>query len=158
MGQQQLLLLVLATVIVGLATVAGIQAFDENQSQAAQDALTQRGYNAASDLKGLARKPQEQGGIDLDSKSSNTSHTPKGVRKRLGYEKGSNGARFPVAGAPGNNPECSFGFSNNGNGGQHADIKCKSSEAPQDVRVRLNASGDYDVSTSYADSYTLNSP
>jgi len=157
MGQQQLLLLVLATVIVGLATVAGIQAFDENQSQAAQDAITQRGYNAVSDVKGLARKPQQQGGIDLDSESSNTDHSPSGVLNKLGYEEASNGARFTVAGAPGNS-ECSLGFTNNGSGGQHADIKCESSEAPQDVRLRLNPDGNYEVSTTYADDYSLNSP
>ena len=34
MGQQQLLLLVLGIVIVGLAVVVGIQAFGENQKKA----------------------------------------------------------------------------------------------------------------------------
>jgi hypothetical protein len=37
MGQQQLLLLVLGVVIVGLAVVVGIQAFEENQRKARQD-------------------------------------------------------------------------------------------------------------------------
>jgi Tfp pilus assembly ATPase PilU len=40
MGQQQLLLLVLGIVIVGLAVVVGIQAFSENQKQANTGHLT----------------------------------------------------------------------------------------------------------------------
>ena len=39
MGQQQLLLLVLGIVIVGLAVVVGIQAFSENQKQANADQM-----------------------------------------------------------------------------------------------------------------------
>ena len=70
MGQQQLLLLVLATVIVGLATVAGIQAFSEGQAQASQDALVQRGTGIASDLLGAHDKPSQLGGVDLTT--SNT--------------------------------------------------------------------------------------
>ena len=70
MGQQQLLLLVLATVIVGLATVAGIQAFSEGQAQASQDALVQRGTGIASDLLGAHDKPSQLGGITLSSNSS----------------------------------------------------------------------------------------
>ncbi len=70
MGQQQLLLLVLATVIVGLATVAGIQAFSEGQAQASQDALVQRGTGIASDLLGAHDKPSQLGGITLSSGSS----------------------------------------------------------------------------------------
>jgi hypothetical protein len=67
MGQQQLLLLVLSTVIVGLATVAGIQAFDEGQTQAAQDALTQRALTIGSDIYGALEQPSQLGGISTDS-------------------------------------------------------------------------------------------
>ena len=70
MGQQQLLLLVLSTVIVGLATVAGIQAFSEGQAQASQDALVQRGTGIASDLLGAHDKPSQLGGITLGSDGS----------------------------------------------------------------------------------------
>jgi len=62
MGQQQLLLLVLSTVIVGLATVAGIQAFSENQAQSNADALTQQALNYASDLQAHYQKPEQFGG------------------------------------------------------------------------------------------------
>jgi hypothetical protein len=63
MGQQQLLLLVLSTVIVGLATVAGIQAFDEGQTQATQDALTQRALSIGSDIYSSIQEPTQFGGI-----------------------------------------------------------------------------------------------
>ena len=69
MGQQQLLLLVLATVIVGLATVAGIQAFEQGQTRANQDALTQNAVKIASDIQAKAKEPSQFGGGDgtLDS-------------------------------------------------------------------------------------------
>ena len=62
MGQQQLLLLVLATVIVGLATVAGIQAFEQGSVRANQDALTQTAVKIASDMQAQAKKPTQFGG------------------------------------------------------------------------------------------------
>ena len=64
MGQQQLLLLVLATVIVGLATVAGIQAFDKSQKQIDRDARRQVAADILSDFKGLVNKPSELGGVE----------------------------------------------------------------------------------------------
>jgi hypothetical protein len=63
MGQQQLLLLVLATVIVGLATVAGINAFEQNQKQATADAMTQEAMRIASDIQAIRLKPEQMGGI-----------------------------------------------------------------------------------------------
>ena len=63
MGQQQLLLLVLATVIVGLATVAGIEAFDQNQVQANGDALSGTALEIASDAQALRQKPAQLGGV-----------------------------------------------------------------------------------------------
>ena len=62
MGQQQLLLLVLATVIVGLATVAGIQAFEQGSKRANQDALTQTAVKIASDMQAQAKRPTQFGG------------------------------------------------------------------------------------------------
>jgi type II secretory pathway pseudopilin PulG len=66
MGQQQLLLLVLATVIVGLATVAGINAFEQNQKQASADAMTQEAMRIASDIQAYALKPEQMGGLASD--------------------------------------------------------------------------------------------
>jgi hypothetical protein len=62
MGQQQLLLLVLGIVIVGLAVVVGIQAFGENQKKANADALVNDGVRIASDAQAWNLKPQAFGG------------------------------------------------------------------------------------------------
>jgi len=98
MGQQQLLLLVLATVIVGLATVAGIQAFEQGQTRANQDALTQTAVKIASDIQAKAKEPSQFGGYD-----GNLSSAPSGGTKAednvtlsaLGYE--TNGSNVYVA-------------------------------------------------------------
>jgi hypothetical protein len=70
MGQQQLLLLVLATVIVGLATVAGIQAFEQGSKRANQDALTNTVVKIASDMQAQAKKPEQFGGKGVDDLSN----------------------------------------------------------------------------------------
>ncbi|MAQ95178.1 hypothetical protein B1759_03505 [Rubrivirga sp. SAORIC476] len=62
MGQQQLLLLVLGIVIVGLAVVVGIQAFGENQTKANADAMVNDGVRIASDAQAWKLKPQAFGG------------------------------------------------------------------------------------------------
>ncbi len=66
MGQQQLLLLVLGIVIVGLAVVVGIQAFSENQKKANADALVMTAMRIASDAQAWIRKPRQFGGAPLD--------------------------------------------------------------------------------------------
>jgi len=91
MGQQQLLLLVLATVIVGLATVAGIQAFEQGQTRANQDALTQTAVKIASDIQAKAKEPSQFGGYDgvLKSDNAGDSETPAEGNvslSSLGYE------------------------------------------------------------------------
>ena len=72
MGQQQLLLLVLGIVIVGLAVVAGINAFDENQQKSSEDALTNEAFRLASDAKAWYNKPEQYdgGGSDASNLSS----------------------------------------------------------------------------------------
>jgi hypothetical protein len=67
MGQQQLLLLVLGIVIVGLAVVVGIQAFGENQKKANADALVNDAVRIASDAQAWKLKPAAfGGGADAD--------------------------------------------------------------------------------------------
>ena len=66
MGQQQLLLLVLGIVIVGLAVVAGINAFDENQQKSSEDALTNEAFRLASDAKAWYNKPKQYDGGGSD--------------------------------------------------------------------------------------------
>ncbi|OZC03669.1 hypothetical protein [Rubricoccus marinus] len=62
MGQQQLLLLVLGIVIVGLAVVVGLQAFERNQEQAAGDAMVNDALRMISDSQVWALKPKLHGG------------------------------------------------------------------------------------------------
>ena len=62
MGQQQLLLLVLGIVIVGLAIVVGIQAFAENQKKSNVDALLLTSMRIASDSQAWLRTPTSFGG------------------------------------------------------------------------------------------------
>ena len=62
MGQQQLLLLVLGIVIVGLAVVVGIQAFAENQKKANVDALQLTSMRIASEAQAWLRTPNSFGG------------------------------------------------------------------------------------------------
>lgn len=106
MGQQQLLLLVLSTVIVGLATVAGIQAFSENQEQATQDALSQRALTIASEIRGMAGKPTQLGGIDTTSTSQSE------IVKRGGYETFDDGGTIKIdASGAGDGAGCTIGIS-----------------------------------------------
>ncbi len=62
MGQQQLLLLVLATVIVGIATVVGIQAFSQNNIKSNADAMMNDAVRIASDVQAWSQKGQPFGG------------------------------------------------------------------------------------------------
>ncbi len=63
MGQQQLLLLTLSIVIVGLATVVGIQMFSENRVKANADAAVLGGLRIISACQVWALKPELVGGM-----------------------------------------------------------------------------------------------
>ena len=146
MGQQQLLLLVLSTVIVGLATVAGIQAFSENQAQASQDALVQRGTSIASDIQGLAGKPSQMGGVDL---SSDGGATASDIVNRLGYETVDGEDSIVPAEGAGSSGKCDLNEPDSGS----INIECTSSDAPQTVTVTFDQSPGADgeaISTSFA--------
>lgn len=73
MGQQQLLLLVLGIVIVGLAVVVGIQAFTENMKKSNSDALVNDAIRIASDAQAWLLKPQAFGGGAGDGDFTNFS-------------------------------------------------------------------------------------
>jgi hypothetical protein len=64
MGQQQLLLLVLGIVIVGIAVVAGIQAFSEGKEKAQRDAAVSDAMRIISDTQAWKLKPTAFGGGD----------------------------------------------------------------------------------------------
>ena len=122
MGQQQLLLLVLSTVIVGLATVAGIQAFSENQAQAAQDAIVQRGLDIATDIQAATSKPTQLGGIDT------TSAEASDVANAIGLS----GTTVDAEGA-GANAECAVTVDS-----QTPTVTCESDEANQGVIITVH--------------------
>lgn len=88
MGQQQLLLLVLGIVIVGLAVVVGIQAFGENQKKANADALVNDAVRIASDAQAWKLKPAAfGGGAGLDGEANFTGLT----FEQLGYSADDDG-------------------------------------------------------------------
>ena len=62
MGQQQLILLVLATVIVGLAIVVGIAAFTQGGDNANADAMLQDAVTMANEIQSWAQTPAPFGG------------------------------------------------------------------------------------------------
>ena len=62
MGQQQLLLIVLGTIIVGMAVVVGINMFTTGAINAERDALLQDVNNIASNSISYWRKPAALGG------------------------------------------------------------------------------------------------
>ena len=93
MGQQQLLLLVLGIVIVGLAVVVGIQAFSENQAKANADALVNDAIRIASDAQAWKLKPQAFGGGQAETGFENM------TLSQLGYTVGDNSYTTATAGA-----------------------------------------------------------
>lgn len=89
MGQQQLLLLVLGMVIVGIAVVAGIQAFGEGKEKASRDAAVSDAMRVISDIQAWKMKPAAFGG--------GSSATSIPTFNDLGYPSGdisSSGARY----------------------------------------------------------------
>lgn len=80
MGQQQLLLLVLAVTIVGLAVAAGLEAFEEGKRQAAQDALAQRALTIGANILTAHREPAQLGGIDVTTEGND-----EAVAQAAGY-------------------------------------------------------------------------
>ena len=76
MGTQQLLLIVLGVIIVGIAVVVGINIFGTNAEQANKDALTQDCLRLASAAQGYYRKPTMLGGGNNDFTGITTVPTP----------------------------------------------------------------------------------
>ena len=81
MGQQQLILLVLGIVIVGLAVVVGIQSFNENRQKTEIDNLTSVGVGMAGEIIGWYQKPTSQGGA-----GSNPANFDVLTIDKLGYD------------------------------------------------------------------------
>ena len=62
MGQQQLLLVILVTIIVGIATVVAINIFGQASDQANRDAVRQDLMGAAAQAQGVWARPEMMGG------------------------------------------------------------------------------------------------
>ena len=79
MGQQQLLLIVLGTIIVGVAVVVGINMFTTGAVNAERDALLQDVNNIASSAASYWRKPAALGGGARDFNNNITGVTGFGA-------------------------------------------------------------------------------
>lgn len=62
MGQQQLLLIVLGVIIVGIAVVVGINLFNANAEESAKDTLVSEGTNLGALAQQFYKKPKALGG------------------------------------------------------------------------------------------------
>lgn len=108
MGQQQLILLVLATVIVGLAIIVGIRAFNENSIKSNSDAMIQDMVRIASDAQAWKQKPAPFGGQAEGAAKQNVANYTGATLTNLGYqEDGSNiytnlNGQYKITGAAAN--------------------------------------------------------
>jgi hypothetical protein len=62
MGQQQLLLIVLGVIIVGIAVVVGINLFNANAETSTQDSIVSQGTNIGAMAQQYFKKPTSMGG------------------------------------------------------------------------------------------------
>ncbi len=62
MGQQQLLLIVLGVIIVGIAVVVGINLFNANAEESAKDTMVSEGTNFGAIAQQFFKKPVALGG------------------------------------------------------------------------------------------------
>jgi hypothetical protein len=62
MGQQQLLLIVLGVIIVGVAVVVGINLFNANAEESAKDSISSEGVSLAAMAQQFYKKPVALGG------------------------------------------------------------------------------------------------
>ena len=82
MGQQQLLLVILVTIIVGIATVVAINIFGTAAEQANQDAVRQDLMGAAAQAQGIWARPIMLGGTG--GNFGETSITDEQFAQRIG--------------------------------------------------------------------------
>lgn len=72
MGQQQLLLIVLGVIIVGVAVVAGISMFNANAEESAKDEIVAQCVSIGAHAQQLYKKPVAMGGLGLDFTGAGT--------------------------------------------------------------------------------------
>jgi len=114
MGTQQLLLIVLGVIIVGIAVVVGINIFGSNAEQANKDAITQDCLRIASAAQGYYRKPTMLGGgnnsfdgIEIQDcgMTADEGSTTDGSNVNGTYTILGNGDTFTVTGESANDPD-----------------------------------------------------
>ena len=76
MGQQQLLLIVLGVIIVGIAVVVGINLFNANAETSTQDSLVSQGTNIGAMAQQYYKKPTSMGGGNNSFMGFNTKIWP----------------------------------------------------------------------------------
>ncbi len=119
MGQQQLLLLVLGIVIVGLTVAVGIKAFSENRIKASADVLVTDGLRIASDVQAWVLKPEQLGGGGGKAEAL-SSLVEAGGLQLLGYRAGG---------------EEEMGIYSNPNGSYYLDGSCMAILGPESEPV-----------------------
>jgi hypothetical protein len=83
MGQQQLLLIVLGVIIVGIAVVVGINLFNANAEESAKDTLVSEGTNIGAMAQQFYKKPVALGGGGNSFTTSNGAATQFTIPPRL---------------------------------------------------------------------------
>ncbi|MBI4535298.1 MAG: hypothetical protein HY708_03405 [Ignavibacteriae bacterium] len=97
MGQQQLLLIILGVIVVGIAVAVGITMFQDNAVSANRDAVTNDLVNLAARAQQYYRRPQALGG-------GSNNFTGLTLAKLTSKPSNANGA-YAVVGSPtGNGP------------------------------------------------------
>jgi hypothetical protein len=83
MGQQQLLLIVLGVIIVGIAIVVGINLFNANAEESAKDTLVSEGTNLGALAQQFYKKPVALGGGGNSFTTSNGAANEFTIPSRL---------------------------------------------------------------------------
>ena len=123
MGQQQLLLLVLSIVLVGLAVAVGIGAFGENQKKSNLDQLTSDAVRLSAGVSAWKMKPNAVGGGKDDTTFDRLTFADLGIRpagtgRNATYTSGTNTFRlktFVVAGPIATIAQQQYGITDTGN-------------------------------------------
>ncbi len=76
MGQQQLLLIVLGVIVVGIAVVVGINLFNANAETSTQDSIISQGNNIGALAQQYYKKPTSMGGGGNTFKAFDTNAWP----------------------------------------------------------------------------------
>lgn len=141
MGQQQLILLVLGIVIVGLAVTVGIQAFSENSKKANMDALVDDAIDLATTAQTWMLKPSIYGGGNNSCRT--TCDWSSVTFSHLGYAE-TGGTYTNVNGS----------FAVNGSGGTQLVITGTSAAHGNQVTITVSGTAPSDMSASIDADYS----